>query len=200
MQTDKDETLYSDVRDEDEDGVYSREDTEAENAILKQKSIKKMKDVHASVNKGPKISKEKPKPSIQKVQKVTKIKDSKKIKAEKPAGLPGRSKSKLRNHDAAINQSKDDPTNGNEDDLYDDGPNSNVGVHNMSISISPGSEKSMDVAEVLDEAVETKGYEVGKVKGLEKQVRHENPKDKLITTESGDIVRRENYVIPKKQR
>ena len=197
MQTDQDETLYSDVRDEDEDGVYSREDTEAENAILKQKSIKKMKDVHTSVNKGPKISKEKPKPSIQKVQKVTKIKDSKKIKAEKPAGLPGRSKSKLRNHDAAINQSKDDPTNGNEDDLYDDGSSSNVGVHNM--SISPGSERRMDVAEVHDETIETKGHEVERLDSL-KQVRNENHKDKLITTESGEIIRRENYVIPRKQR
>ena len=115
-------------------------------------------------------------------------------------GFPVRSKPKLRNHADAIEHSKDDNTNGNEDDLYDDGPNSNVGVHNMSISISPGSEKSMDVAEVLDEAVETKGYEVEKVKGLEKQVRHENPKDKLITIEHGNIVRRENYIIPKKQR
>ena len=150
------------------------------------------------VNKGPKISKEKPKPSIQKVQKVTKIKDSKKIKAEKPAGLPGRSKSKLRNHDAAINQSKDDPTNGNEDDLYDDGSSSNVGAHNM--SISSGSEKSLDVAEVHDETIETKGDEVEKVDGLEKQVRNETSKDRLITTESGDIIRQENYVIPKKQR
>ena len=198
MQTDKDETLYSDVRDEDEDGVYSREDTEAENAILKQKSIKKMKDVHTSVNNGPKISKEKPKPSIQRVQKVTKVKDSKNIKAEKPAGLPERSKSKLKNHDAAIEQSKDDLTDGNEDALYDEGTSSNVGIHNM--SMSTGSEKSPGAAEVHDEMIETERYEAENEDGLERPVRDEASKDNLRTTESGDIIKREPYVIPKKQR
>ena len=189
MQEDQDETLYSDSKDENEDGAYSQEDAETGNDILKQKSIKKMKDVPASASKGPKSPKEKPKQSIQQANKVIKIKEPKKIKAEKPDGMKGRQKSKLRTQDGTNHQSKDNPA---KDDTDDDEPNRNVGVHNM--SVSPDSERDMEVDEVHDEPNVTQGNAVERLEWVE------IGKDKLITTNTGEIIRRENYVIPRKKR
>ena len=186
--------MCSDSKDEEEEVVYDQEDAEAGNDALKQKSIK-MKDVHASANKGPKVPKEKPKQSTQKVQKVTKIKDPKKIKAEKPDELKSKPKPKLRTKDVAKYQSNDNPA---QDDMSDDDPNSNVGVHNM--SNSPDSERNMDEDDVHDGTIKTKGQEVKRLKMVDGKVRNAKDKDKLITTPSGEIVRRENYVIPRIQR
>ena len=194
MQTDQDETLCSDTKDEDEEGIYDQEDADAGNDALKQKSIK-MKDVHARANKGPKVPQEKPKQSTQKVQKVTKIKDPKKIKAEKPDELKSKPKPKLRTKDVAKYQSNDNTA---QDDMSDDDPNSNVGVHNM--SNSPVSERNMDEDDVHDGTIKTKGQEVKRLKMVVEKVRNAKDKDKLITTPSGEIVRRENYVIPRNQR
>ena len=192
MQTDQDETMCSDTNDE--EGVYDQEDAEAGNDALKQKSIK-MKDVHARANRGPKVPQEKPKQSTQKVQKVTKIKDPKKIKAEKPDELKSKPKPKLRTKDVAKYQSNDNPA---KDDMFDDDPNSNVGVHNM--SNSPDSERNMDEDDVHDGTIKTKGHEVERLDRVDGKVRNAKDKDKLITTPSGEIVRRENYVIPRNQR
>ena len=41
MQMDKDEVLYNGNRDEDDDEVCGQEDTEAKDAILKQKNLKR---------------------------------------------------------------------------------------------------------------------------------------------------------------
>ena len=189
LQTDQDGTICSDSKDEEEEVVYDQEDAEAGNDALKQKSIK-MKDVHTRMNKGPKAPQEKPKQST---LKVTKINDPKKIKAEMPDELKSKPKPKLRTKDVAKYQSNDNPA---KDDMYDDDSNRNVGVHNM--STSPDSERNMDVDEVHDETIETKGHEVERLDWAE--VRNEKHKDKLITTETGEIIRRENYVIPRKQR
>ena len=191
MQTDQDETLCSDTKDEDEEGVYSREDAEARNDTLKQKSIK-MKDVHTRMNKGPKAPQEKPKQST---LKVTKINDPKKLKDEKPDELKSKPKPKLRTKDVAKYQSNDNLA---KDDMYDDDSNSNVGVHNM--STSPDSERNMDEDEVHDGTIKTKGHEVERLDRVDGKVRNAKHKDKLITTPSGEIVRRENYVIPRNQR
>ena len=191
MQTDQDETMCSDSKDEEEEVVYDQEDAEAGNDALKQKSIK-MKDVHTRMNKGPKAPQEKPKQST---LKVTKINDPKKIKAEMPDELKSKPKPKLRTKDVAKYQSNDNPA---QDDMFDDDPNSNVGVHNM--SNSPDSERNMDEDDVHDGTIKTKGQEVKRLKMVVGKVRNAKDKDKLITTPSGEIVRRENYVIPRNQR
>ena len=82
--------------------------------------------------------------------------------------------------------------------MFDDDPNSNVGVHNM--SNSPDSERNMDEDDVHDGTIKTKGQEVKGLKMVDGKVRNAKDKDKLITTPSGEIVRRENYVIPRNQR
>ena len=67
------------------------------------------------------------------------------------------------------------------------------------MSTSPDSERNMDVDEVHDGTIETKGHEVERL-DRDGKVRNVKPKDKLITIASGEIVRRENYVIPRNQR
>ena len=190
LQTDQDETMCSDSKDEEEEVVYDQEDAEAGNDALKQKSIK-MKDVHTRMNKGPKALQEKPKQST---LKITKINDPKKTKAEMPDELKSKPKPKLRTKDVAKYQSNDNPA---QDDMSDDDPNSNVGVHNM--SNSPDSDRNMDEDEVHDGTIKTKGHEVERL-DRDGKVRNVKLKDKLITTASGEIVRRENYVIPRNQR
>jgi hypothetical protein len=176
--TDQDESMGSDSKDEEEGMVYDHECAEAGNDVLKQKSIK-MKDVDTRKNKGLKVSKEKPKKSA---LKITKIKDPKKIKSEMPDELKTKPKPKLRPKDATKYQSND---NRAQDDMVN-----NMGVHNM--SSSPDTERDMDEDDEHDGAIKTKGQGLKMV-----DVKARNVKDKLVTTPSGEVVRRENYVIPK---
>ena len=62
------------------------------------------------------------------------------------------------------------------------------------MSVSPDSERDMEVDEVHDEPNVTQGNAVERLEWAE------IGKDKLITTNTGEIIRRENYVIPRKKR
>jgi hypothetical protein len=61
-----------------------------------------------------------------------KVTEFKPKKIEKSVGQPTRPKSKLKHHDAAMEQPKDDLNDSNEECMYDEDTNGNVGVHNLS--------------------------------------------------------------------
>ena len=180
LQTDQDETMGSDSKDEEEEMVYDHEDAEVGNDVLKPRSIK-MKEVVTRKNKGPKVSKEKPKQST---LKITKINDPKKIKSEIPDELKTKPKPKLRPKDVAKYQSN---VNHAQDDMFD-----NMGVHNM--SSSPDTERDMDEDDEHDGTIKTKGQGL---KMVDVKVRNMKDKDKLVTTPTGELIRRENYTIPR---
>ena len=138
-----------------------------------------MKDVDIRMNKGTKFPKAKPKQST---LNSTKINDPKKIKSEIPDELKTKPRPKLRPKNVAKYQSN---VNHAQDDMFD-----NMGVHNM--SSSPDTERDMDEYDEHDGAIKTKGQGLKMV-----DVKARNVKDKLVTTPSGEVVRRENYVIPK---
>ena len=95
-----------------------------------------------------------------------------------------------------MEQPKDDLIDSNEDTMYDEDTSGNVGIHNM----STGSEASLVAAEVHDETIETDRSDAKNEDGLERPDRDEAPKDNLRTTESGNIIKKVPYVIPKHQR
>ena len=102
-----------------------------------------------------------------------------------------------------MEQPKDDLNDSNEESMYDEDTNGNVGVHNLSTC----SEASLVRAVVHDETAmtersdeKTERSDVKNEEGLEKPSRDKPPKDKLKTTGSGNIVRKVPYVIPKTQR
>jgi hypothetical protein len=99
-----------------------------------------------------------------------------------PVELKTKPKPKLKPKDATKYQSND---NHAQDDMVN-----NMGVHNM--SSSPDTERDMDEDDEHDGAIKTKGQGLKMV-----DVKARNVKDKLVTTPSGEVVRRENYVIPK---
>ena len=151
------------------------------------------------------MPKERPKSNAQRVQKIQNLKvtEFKPKKIEKSVGQPARPKSKLKHHDAAMELTKDDLNDSNEESMYDEDTNGNVGVHNL----STGSETSLVAAVVHDETAmtersdaKTERSDAKNEDGLEKPNRDKTPKDKLKTTGSGNIVRKVPYVIPKNQR
>ena len=95
-----------------------------------------------------------------------------------------------------MDHSKDDLKGNNADAMYDEDPNTNVGIHNM----STGSEASMAAVELHDEKNETERSDEKDEDGFERPVRREAQKDTLRTTETGDIIKILPYVIPRKQR
>ena len=95
-----------------------------------------------------------------------------------------------------MDHSKDDLKGNNADAMYDEDPNTNVGIHNM----STGSEASMAAVELHDEKNETERSDEKDEDGFERPVRREAQKDTLRTPETGDIIKILPYVIPRKQR
>jgi hypothetical protein len=178
---DKDEYMDSDPKDEEEDMDYDHEHAEAENDVLEKKSIK-MKVVDNRETKNLKVSKEKPKRNA---LKPTKKKDPKKVKSEMAAEMKHNPQTKIKPKDATKYQYNDTHA---QDNMAND-----VAVHDMS--------SSPDNVRDLDEDYEHDGNDgTTKTKGtglkmVDVKARH--VKDKLVTKPSGDVVRRENYIIPK---
>ena len=161
--------MDSDSKDGGHEMVYDHEYTEAGNDDLKPRS-NKMKEVVYRKNKGLKVTKEKPK---QNNPKITKKNAPNKIKSEIPDEPKTKPKPKLKPKDVAKYQS-------------------NMGVHNM--SSSPDTERDMDEDDEHDGTIKTKGLGL---KMVDIKVRNIKDKDKLVTTPSGELIRRENYTIPR---
>jgi hypothetical protein len=178
---DKDEYMDSDSKDEEEGMDCDHERTEAENDVLKKKSIK-MKVVDKRETKSLKVSKDKPKKNA---LKTTKTKDPKKVKPEMAVELKTNPKPKLKPKDATKYQSNDTHAQ--------DNMANNVGVHDM--SSSPDTVRDLDEDDEHDEHDGTIEMNRPGLKMVDVKARH--VKDKLVTTPSGDVVRRENYIIPK---
>ena len=173
----KDEDVYmdSDHKEEEEVMEYDHENAEAENDVLKkEKKSFKMKAMSSRVTKSLKISKEKPKRNT---QKPTENKDPKKVKSEMTVEM--KTNPKIKTKDATKYQSDDTHAQEN-----------NVGVHD--ISSSPGNLDEDYEYDRNDETTKMKGTGLKMV-----DVKTGRTKDKLFTKPSGDVVRRDNYVIPK---
>ena len=178
---DKDEYMDSDSKDEEEGMDCDHERAEAENDVLKKKSTK-MKVVDNRETKSLKVSKVKPKENA---LKTTKTKDPKKVKPEMAVKSKTNPKPKLKTKDATNYQSNDAHA---QDDM-----DNNVGVHDM--SSSPDAVRDLDEDDEHDENDGT--IEMNRPGLIMADVKARHVKDRLVTTPSGDIVRRENYVIPK---
>ena len=178
---DKDECMDSDSKDEEEEMDCDHERTEAENDVLKKKSTK-MKVVDNREIKSLKISKVKPKENA---LKTAKTKDPKKVKPEIAVKLKTNPKPKIKPKDATKYQSNDTHAQDNMDN--------NVGVHDM--SSSPDTVRDLDEDDEHDEHDGTIEMNRPGLKMADVKARH--VKDRLVTTPQGDVVRRENYIIPK---
>ena len=167
MPEDENEFMYSDDRVE-EDVMDFEHETETD--VLKNESKSfKMKATSSREVKSLKIQKEK---TMSNIQKTPKTKDTKKAKPEMTVELKNNSKFKTK--DAVKSKS-----NVNHDQ------ESNEGVHDMSSSPS-----------IMEDDYECDGYdETTQMKGT--GVKTDSVKDKLFTTKSGEIIRRDGYKIPK---
>ena len=161
--------MGSDSKDEGHEMVYDHEYTEAGNDDLKPRS-NKMKEVVSRMNKGIKVTKGKPN---QNNPKITKKNTPNKIKSEIPDEPKTKPKPKLKPKDVTKYQP-------------------NMEVHNM--SSSPDTMRDVDEDDDHDGTVKTNRLGL---KMVDVQVRKIKDKDKLVTTPSGELIRRESYTIPR---